>query len=380
MMWGAIGGTIPDLDIIANSFLSPVDALAFHRGISHSITFSVIAPVLFGWLVHQLYQSDLYKRKAYKIIVSILNFALLTGLLWGVNYIFRVDGQVRWWLLILTTGVGLYLLWRLYKYYLTKDQAVPATSFKEWYWLFFLALFTHLVLDCFTAYGTQVFMPFSNYRVAFNNISIVDPAYTVPFLIFLILAATQKPRSKLRKIFLWLGIGISSLYMLVTIYNKLRMDDLFDQVLLDKGLPTERCRCSPTILNNILWSCVAESNDHYYLGQYSFLDADPKSNLLNVISKSDSIRSVLSDNEDYQTLLWFSNDYLAAFDADSILILSDLRFGSMTDTVTGPRDLIFNFKARQVNGKFQFEESREPPSGGEIGDQFRKFVKRIKGI
>ena len=36
MVWGAIAGTLPDLDVIANGFMSPVDALAFHRGPTHS--------------------------------------------------------------------------------------------------------------------------------------------------------------------------------------------------------------------------------------------------------------------------------------------------------------------------------------------------------
>jgi inner membrane protein len=36
MMWGAVAGTLPDLDVIANFFMSPIDALAFHRGITHA--------------------------------------------------------------------------------------------------------------------------------------------------------------------------------------------------------------------------------------------------------------------------------------------------------------------------------------------------------
>ena len=39
MIWGAIGGTIPDLDVLANAFMHPIDSLAFHRGITHSIFF-----------------------------------------------------------------------------------------------------------------------------------------------------------------------------------------------------------------------------------------------------------------------------------------------------------------------------------------------------
>jgi len=50
MMWGALGGTIPDLDIIGNLFLDKIDAIAFHRGISHSFAFSIAATFLLNIL------------------------------------------------------------------------------------------------------------------------------------------------------------------------------------------------------------------------------------------------------------------------------------------------------------------------------------------
>src|SRR5215211_4613733 len=75
LIWGAIGETIPDLDIFGNLFLNPIDALAFHRGFTHSILFSVIAPLLFGGLVYELYHSGKHKSKPYKIFISILNGA-----------------------------------------------------------------------------------------------------------------------------------------------------------------------------------------------------------------------------------------------------------------------------------------------------------------
>lgn len=42
---------------------------------------------------------------------------------------------------------------------------------------------THAPLDMFTSYGTQMFWPFSNYRVALDWIGIVDPLYTIPLAI-----------------------------------------------------------------------------------------------------------------------------------------------------------------------------------------------------
>lgn len=125
LLFGAIGGTIPDLDVIVGGIIhqNKIDAMLFHRGFMHSILFSVLAAFFFGWLV--------------------------------------------------------------FKFYNTKKR-IDTTSQSDWVRLFFWSLLTHPILDCFTPYGTQLFAPFSNYRVAFNNIAVVDPLYTVPFLVCII--------------------------------------------------------------------------------------------------------------------------------------------------------------------------------------------------
>ena len=40
---------------------------------------------------------------------------------------------------------------------------------------------THGLLDSCTSYGTQLFWPFSDVRVAWDTMSIVDPLFTVPY-------------------------------------------------------------------------------------------------------------------------------------------------------------------------------------------------------
>ena len=39
LLYGAILGTIPDLDVVLNSFFDPIQQLAIHRAFSHSIFF-----------------------------------------------------------------------------------------------------------------------------------------------------------------------------------------------------------------------------------------------------------------------------------------------------------------------------------------------------
>ena len=56
MLYGAIAGTIPDLDVIARYFVDTVTATEWHRGFSHSILFSVLFAPLFGYLVWKLHR------------------------------------------------------------------------------------------------------------------------------------------------------------------------------------------------------------------------------------------------------------------------------------------------------------------------------------
>ena len=63
LLFGAIGGTIPDLDVFVGSWLfqNEIDSMAFHRGFMHSIVFAIIAALALGYLIHWFYNTG--KRK-----------------------------------------------------------------------------------------------------------------------------------------------------------------------------------------------------------------------------------------------------------------------------------------------------------------------------
>ena len=56
VLWGGVGGLIPDLDVLAAPFLSDVQQLTFHRGFSHSITFAVLFSPLLAYAVSRIHQ------------------------------------------------------------------------------------------------------------------------------------------------------------------------------------------------------------------------------------------------------------------------------------------------------------------------------------
>ena len=75
-------------------------------------------------------------------------------------------------------------------------------TIKNVYFASFLGYATHGLLDACTSYGTLLFWPFSNERVTWNNISIVDPLFTIPILILIGIAIKTK-----KKLFSFFSIG-----------------------------------------------------------------------------------------------------------------------------------------------------------------------------
>jgi len=55
-LWGAVAGTVPDLDVFLRNFYHPFDAALVHRGFSHSLLFALLAAPVFGWLFFKLYK------------------------------------------------------------------------------------------------------------------------------------------------------------------------------------------------------------------------------------------------------------------------------------------------------------------------------------
>ena len=72
MLWGAIGGTIPDLDVMAEVFTDRMTAMAFHRGFMHSMLFAVLAPWILAFLVQWFYGQGVYRLRGYKLIAMLI--------------------------------------------------------------------------------------------------------------------------------------------------------------------------------------------------------------------------------------------------------------------------------------------------------------------
>ena len=70
LLWGGVAGTLPDLDVLLAPFQTPAEALAFHRGPTHSLLFAFVAAPMLGWLFSYLYRkrADLSETKPWMAV------------------------------------------------------------------------------------------------------------------------------------------------------------------------------------------------------------------------------------------------------------------------------------------------------------------------
>lgn len=381
MLWGAIAGTVPDLDILANFQATEISALAFHRAFTHSITFAIVSPIVLGWIIHKIYDhKEGFLDKEIWLSFGKVFLALWAMIILGTMFMPILPREV----IDIGWGVSLgILLFPILVFIRQKLRSTPTqkpnASWREWAILIFWAIFTHPLLDSCTTYGTQLFQPFWDYRVAFNNVSVADPVYTVPFLLCLIIASFLSRGSKARRVFNWAGIILSSLYLVLTSVNKLHVNEVYEQSFEANQVEPKRYMTSPTIFNSILWHGVAETENGYYYGIYSLWDKEPKVSGMKSIPKNHHLLDRFGKDRNIEILKWFSDGYYNVEQLpDGRFKFNDLRYGTFGDSQDETADFVFSFYIEETANGLQVSGNRERPDNA--GQAFSDLWERIKGI
>lgn len=380
---GAIAGTIPDLDVFSRLFLDhQVYGLVYHRGITHSILFTLLASPIFAWVSLKYYEQGWHKKWGVQAILAawwlLFYLLILMGLGTGVYY---SQNPIVIGLFSLFT-LGLYPLSKTLKSGIDKRSQIEYNiGFKDWTLMYFLAFLTHWVIDACTAYGTQIFEPFSRYRVAFNNISIVDPLYTVPMIIGLVAVFFARKYQK-QRFWNYLGISIASLYMATTFYSKSIMNTVVTDNLQQQGIEFTEYITYPTILNTVLWQTTVVTEDAYYYGTYSLLDETPNIDFVK-LPKNHALIEKYQGEEYLDILLWFANGYYNLIEQpDGSITFNNLRFGMMgvpeNSTIPLNDRYIFRFKLTEKEGQFDVEEDRDMERIN-VGEMASTLWNRLKG-
>ncbi len=377
MVWGAVAGTIPDMDVLGQYFLSELDNLAFHRGISHSLLFTVLGALGFGWATDRLYRS---RHHAWIAVGTKAAAAVVIGFV--VNFLTQIFAPGAW--LPVALYVPLAAAWLVRhgkRRYFGGTWEAPDADLRGWVALFFWGFLTHILLDCFTTYGTQIFAPFSDVRVAWGTVAVADPLYTVPFLVCLLVAARFARADRRRGVWNWTGIALSSLYLALTAVNHQRVTATFEDALAAEGLPDARFFITPTIFNNVLWNGVVDAGDSYLLAQHSLFDEVPIA--FHPVPKGHDLLHNLDSDPTLSVLRWFSAGYFNAVRRDDgALQINDLRFGTFSGEATSPDDYIFRFNLSDLgpDQPYGFERAQGGPPDDTAEAMMSRLFTRARGL
>ena len=183
--------------------------------------------------------------------------------------------------------------------------------FRETYLACLVGYATHGLLDCYTAYGTQLLWPFSDYRVGWNSVSIIDPLFTLPLLCLAILAATLRRRAFAVAGLIW-ALG----YLLLGVVQHERAESAGAQLAAMRGHQPHRLSASPGLGNLLLWRVVYEHDGRHYIDAVRTglaVGVCPGASIPRLDLPRDFpwLDSASQQAQDVERFRWFANGYLA---------------------------------------------------------------------
>jgi inner membrane protein len=219
-------------------------------------------------------------------------------------------------------------------------------SLKTVYVACFLGYATHGILDACTSYGTLLFWPFSNERVTWNNISIVDPLFTIPTLI---LVGTAIKTSK--RTFSFFAIGWIVFYLSLGFVQYERALSAAHEIAETRGHNPERLTLKPSFGNIILWKSIYLHEETFYVDAIRIVQS-PTWCLGENIKMFDyqyhlpSLNKDSQQRKDIERFRWFSQDYLG-YDEEKNLV-TDVRYSMIPNQIAPMWGLVIDNK-RGIN-------------------------------
>ena len=210
----------------------------------------------------------------------------------------------------------------------------------------FLGYATHGLLDACTSYGTLLFWPFSNERITWNNISIVDPIFTIPILILIAITILTR-----KKIFSFFAIGWIILYLSFGFFQYERALSAATQLANSRGHNAERMTLKPSFGNLILWKSIYQYDEAFYVdairtAQKTTWCLGESIKIFNYQNHLPNLDKDSQQRKDIERFRWFSQDYLGFIKEENLV--TDIRYSMIPNQIEPMWGLIIDDQ-RSIN-------------------------------
>tara|TARA_R110000823_G_scaffold132777_8_gene261341 strand:+ start:30855 stop:31859 length:1005 start_codon:yes stop_codon:yes gene_type:complete len=230
-------------------------------------------------------------------------------------------------------------------------------------WLFCtLGYATHALLDACTTYGTMLFWPFSNARIAWNTISIIDPLFSLPLLAGIILAATRRSPRYARLALLW-----ACCYMALGLVQRESAREMGYALAAERGHTPQRLEAKPSFANILVWKVVYDTSGRFYVDAVR-AGLSPRVFPGASVAKFDMDRDMpwldkaSQQARDIERFRWFSNGYIARDPRYGNRVI-DIRYSMVPNEVAPLWSLELHPGARREEHA-QYRVHRDPDRAG----------------
>ncbi len=220
-----------------------------------------------------------------------------------------------------------------------------------------VATLTHGLLDACTSYGTMLYWPFHGHRESWDIISIIDPIFTLPLVIFTLLSFIFR-----RPIFAQIALLLSVSYLCLGLYQHSQAHTYAQSLAISRGHQVDRISVRPSFGNIALWRLVYRSGETYYVDALRTLPF--AEDVLYPGSKVTAYTEVLAREElllesqqicDLERFRFFSQGYLYRL-PEQPNIIGDLRYSMFPDSIQPLWGI--RLKPNQPNKHVSFEYFR----------------------
>lgn len=239
-------------------------------------------------------------------------------------------------------------------------------SFPEAFFACLAGYASHGLLDACTSYGTLLLWPFSDARIAWNNISVIDPLFTVPVMLLVVLAARLK-----RKIYAALALCWAVAYLALGYVQMERALAAGMALAESRGHQPLRARAMPSIGNLWLWRHIYVHDGRIYADA---VRAAAETTLfegsslpeLDISTDFSWLDSDTTQSRDLRRFAHFADDYLGVDRANGNRIV-DLRYSALPNAVIGIWSITLDPNADPAQHiRFDTDRITEPGQADEL--------------
>lgn len=193
----------------------------------------------------------------------------------------------------------------------------------------FFVFGTHVAIDWFTVYGTQLWAPLTTTRYSLGNLFIIDPLYTLPLLVGMAVAIAVRGGPMRARASVW-ALAASTLYVGWSIGVQAWAAGEFRRELERREIAAGRGLTTATAFNAILWRHLAPVEGGFVIGFRSIFDGGAPVEFVFVPQEAERVE-LWRGSRELEALKWFSRVFSIARPADArgVVRVADLRFGEL---------------------------------------------------